>query len=43
MLIIDAQENRFAAVGNLTPAGTHLGGPGAGLPGPWAPLNPIVS
>jgi len=43
MLVLEVQENRFAAVGNLAPGGTHLGSPGAGLPGPWQPLNPDVS
>jgi Family of unknown function (DUF6519)/Right handed beta helix region len=43
MLIIQADENRYAAVGNLAPGGTHLGGPGGGLPGPWLPFNPDVS
>ena len=43
MLVLMVPENRFAAVGNLAAGGTHLGGPGAGLPGPWDPLNPIVS
>lgn len=42
MLILETNENTFAAVGNLAPAGTHLGGPGNGLPGPWQPLNPNV-
>ncbi|MEO5577193.1 MAG: DUF6519 domain-containing protein [Gaiellaceae bacterium] len=42
MLVLETIENRFAAVGNLTGGGTHLGGPGAGLPGPWSELNPIV-
>ncbi len=42
MIILETDENTFAAVGNLAPAGTHLGGPGAGLPGPWQPLNPNV-
>jgi Family of unknown function (DUF6519)/Right handed beta helix region len=43
MLILEVDENRFSAVGNLAPGGTHLGGPGGGLPGPWQPLNPDVS
>ena len=43
MLILEVQENRFAAVGNLAAGGTHLGSPGAGLPSPWKPLNPQVS
>jgi hypothetical protein len=43
MLILAAPENRFAAVGNLAPGGTHLNSPGAGLPAPWQPLNPNVS
>jgi hypothetical protein len=42
MLILEVPENRFAAVGNLAAGGTHLGSPGAGLPGPWDPLNPVV-
>jgi hypothetical protein len=43
MLVLRVPEDRFAAVGNLTAGGTHLGGPGAGLPSPWDALNPIVS
>jgi hypothetical protein len=43
MLILNVAENRFAAVGNLTPGGTHLNGPGGALPAPWQALNPIVS
>jgi hypothetical protein len=43
MLVIDANEDRFSAVGNLASGGTHLGGPGASLPAPWDALNPIVS
>jgi len=42
MLIIKTAENRLAAVGNLSPGGTHLNNPGAGLPSPWPPLNPQV-
>ena len=42
MLVLQAPENRFAAVANLAAGGTHLGGPGAGLPSPWADLNPTV-
>jgi len=42
MIILQTAENTFAAVGNLAPAGTHLGGPGNGLPDPWQPLNPHV-
>jgi len=42
MLILEVEENRFAAVGNLAAGGTHLGGPGNGLPSPWKPLNPDV-
>ena len=42
MLILRTAENRFAAVGNLTPGGTHLNNPGSGLPSPWQPLNPQV-
>lgn len=43
MLILQVPENRFSAVGNLAPGGTHLNSPGAGLPSPWQPLNPNVS
>ena len=43
MLIIQTQENRLAAVGNLAPGGTHLNSPGAGIPGPWQSLNPQVA
>jgi hypothetical protein len=43
MIILELPENRFAAVGNLTPGGVHLGGPGGGLFDPWNSLNPIVS
>jgi Family of unknown function (DUF6519)/Right handed beta helix region len=43
MLILEVDENRFAAVGNLAPGGTWLGGPGGDLPDPWKPLNPPVS
>jgi hypothetical protein len=42
MIILETAENTFAAVGNLAPAGTHLGGPNAGLPPTWQPLNPNV-
>jgi hypothetical protein len=42
MLVLEVQENRFAAVGNLTAGGTHLGGTGGGLPSPWQQLNPTV-
>jgi hypothetical protein len=42
MLVLEVPENRFAAVGNLAAGGTHLGGPGGGLPSPWQPLNPTV-
>lgn len=42
MLILEVDEDRFAAVGNLAAGGTHLGGPGAGLPAPWSTLNPTV-
>jgi hypothetical protein len=42
-LILQTAENRFAAVGNLAPGGTHLGSPGSGLPAPWQALNPNVS
>ena len=41
--VLVTAENRFAAVGNLAPGGTHLGGPGNGLPSPWDALNPSVS
>jgi Family of unknown function (DUF6519)/Right handed beta helix region len=43
MLILEVAENRFAAVGNLAPGGTGLGGITGTLPAPWAPLNPNVS
>ncbi len=43
MLVIQTEEGRFSAVGNLAAGGTHLGGPGAGLPVPWDVLNPVVS
>jgi hypothetical protein len=43
MLVLDVAENRFAALGNLAAGGTHLGSPGAGLPSPWDPFNPLVS
>jgi hypothetical protein len=43
MLILQVAGDRFAAVGNLVPGGTHLGSAGAGLPPEWEPLNPIVS
>lgn len=43
MLVLEVPEDRFAALGNLAAGGTHLGGPGGGLPAPWEPLNPIVS
>ncbi|HEV3408448.1 MAG TPA: DUF6519 domain-containing protein [Gaiellaceae bacterium] len=43
MLVLRVPEDRFAALGNLAAGGTHLGGPGAGLPSPWDALNPIVS
>jgi hypothetical protein len=43
MLVLDVAEDRFAALGNLAAGGTHLGSPGAGLPSPWDPFNPIVS
>ena len=42
MLVLEVPEDRFAAVANLAAGGTHLGGPGAGLPDPWNPLNPTV-
>ena len=42
MLVLQVPENRFAVVANLAAGGTHLGGPGGGLPAPWAPLNPTV-
>jgi hypothetical protein len=42
MLVVDTAEDRLAAVGNLASGGTHLGGPGHGLPAPWDPLNPAV-
>ena len=43
MLILEVQEDRYAAVGNLCPGGTHLGGPNNEVPDPWRPLNPKVS
>jgi hypothetical protein len=43
MLILQVDRDRFAAVGNLVPGGTHLGSAGAGLPPEWDPLNPTVS
>lgn len=43
MLILEVDENRFAAVGNLAPGGTRLGDPTGGLPPVWVPLNPDVS
>jgi hypothetical protein len=43
MLILQVNEGRFAALGNLVSGGTHLNNPGAGLPNPWKPLNPTVS
>ncbi len=43
MLVLRVPEDRFAALGNLAAGGTHLGGPGAGLPSPWDSLNPTVS
>lgn len=43
MLILETSEERFSAVGNLTAGGTHLGGPGNGLPAPWDSLNPTVT
>ena len=41
-LVLRTAENRFAAVGNLAPAG-RTNNLGAGLPSPWQPLNPNVS
>ena len=45
MLILDIgeEENRFAALGNLAPGGTHLGFPIRDLTEPWKSLNPPVS
>lgn len=43
MLVLEVRDDRFAALGNLTAGGVHLGGPGAGLPAPWDALNPIVA
>ena len=43
MLILNVNEGRFAAVGNLTPGGTRLNSPTGGLPAPWQALNPTVS
>jgi Family of unknown function (DUF6519)/Right handed beta helix region len=42
MLVLQVDPKRFAALGNLASGGTHLNGPGNGLPAPWAPLNPTV-
>lgn len=43
MLVLEpADEVAFTAVGNVTAGGTHLFGPGNGLPGPWDPLNVTV-
>jgi hypothetical protein len=42
MLLIQASEERFSAVGNLAAGGTHLNSAGGGLPGPWDALNPTV-
>jgi hypothetical protein len=42
MLVIDTDEDRLAALGNLAPGGTHLGAPGGPLPSPWDALNPTV-
>lgn len=41
--VLVTSEDRFAAVGNLAPGGTHLGSPGSGLPSPWDALNPTVT
>jgi Family of unknown function (DUF6519)/Right handed beta helix region len=43
MLILEVDEGRFAAVGNLAPGGTHLGFPIRDLPDLWMPLNPHVA
>ena len=43
MLILEVEEDRYAAVGNLCPGGTHLGAPNNEVPDPWRPLNPKVS
>jgi hypothetical protein len=39
MIVLEVDEGNFAALGNLASGGTHLGRAGAGLPGPWEPLN----
>ncbi len=39
MIVIVTPENRYSALGNLAGGGTHLFGPGNGLPGPWNALN----
>jgi hypothetical protein len=43
MLILNVNEGRFAAVGNLTSGGTKLNSPTGTLPAPWQALNPTVS
>lgn len=42
VLLITAKEDRFSAVGNITPDGVHIGSVGQLVPQPWAALNPIV-
>ena len=42
MIVLEVDERSFAAVGNITTGGTHLGGAGNGLPAPWDALNPMV-
>lgn len=42
MIVLEVDESSFAALGNITAGGTHLGGAGAGLPQPWDALNPVV-
>lgn len=39
MIVLEVDEGNFAALGNLTSGGTHLGSAGARLPDPWEPLN----
>ena len=42
MIVMEVNEGSFTAVGNITEGGVHLGAAGAGLPGPWDPLNRLV-
>jgi len=39
LVLEPAGEVSFTAVGNIAAGGTHLFGPGSGLPGPWDSLN----